>query len=801
MNEGESKKSFKEAGLPEKLPFLEGVYQETITLETSFEDMAASFSTEKGMVLLLSGSNLDSSRYNILALRPRLEVEAGYKKVSLKYRGEKFCLEEDPFDVIQLLVERFKLRGENPGLPVSAGLFGYLSYDLKNVIEKLPCTCMDTGLPDLCLYLPEIIIIQNKNQDHKNQDHKNPDHCTGRAIICIPLFSDELAGRSKNEIIESCKNFFFEGIRRDVKQKPFSIDKSGFKSSFTKKEYLAAVNKIISYLKAGDIYQANLSQRFETGFSGDTYSLFKDLFRRNPASFFSYINAGDHTIVSTSPERFIRQKGRSVESRPIKGTIARGATEEQDINNGLELQNSLKDQAELTMIVDLMRNDISRVTKHGSVMVSEHKRLERYDNVFHLVSVVQGELEDDKTSVDLLRATFPGGSITGCPKIRSMEIIDELESVKRHVYTGSIGYISFHDTMDLSIAIRTATVFNNKVCFSVGGGIVYDSDPEKEFQETLDKGKTLMESLSGSLKTSEGRAVSGGGDSDHDSNHDSRHDYNHDQKAEPKAWINGKIVDLEQAVVSASSPGFQYGAGLFETICVKKGRIFRLQDHISRLNRAWEKLFFQPPPDISWKNVIFSLIKESGLEETTAAVKLLISRDDHHNDSKVFLAAFAREYVHRLDFLGRSGLDLVTYPHPRLSPIADYKTLNYLYYERAGAFAKHHGGDEAVILNPDNTVSETNTASMFIVRERDVILPESPHVLDGVTIKSVLTILSDKGYGISKKKIPLEKLNQYEGIILTNALMGAVKVLSVDRKKINHTEGVCSMINETLFGL
>jgi para-aminobenzoate synthetase component 1 len=154
------------------------------------------------------------------------------------------------------------------------------------------------------------------------------------------------------------------------------------------------------------------------------------------------------------------------------------------------------------MIVDLVRNDISRVTKPGTVIVREHKRLEAYENVFHLVSVVEGELEDDKTSVDLLKATFPGGSITGCPKIRSMEIIDELESIQRHVYTGSIGYLSFHDTMDLSIAIRTATIADNRICFSVGGGIVYDSDPEKEFQETLDKGKTLMESLSDTINMS-----------------------------------------------------------------------------------------------------------------------------------------------------------------------------------------------------------------------------------------------------------------------------------------------------------
>jgi para-aminobenzoate synthetase component I len=504
-------------GIIKSLPFLKDVYQETITLDRPFEQVAAPFAQDFGTVLLLSGLNLDSSRYNILAVKPWLWLVSKDKSVSIKYRGKESNIQQDPFSVIQALLDRFKFRNDSFDLPVLSGLFGYFAYDLKNLIEKLPCTCVDTGLPDLCLYAPSIILIQDKK--HNNKSDNKPGNKIAQAKLCIPILSNELEYRAKDnlkvtrEIINSNKQFFFDRFKKKIKSKPFSISinrpesspeslsglksglKSEFQSSFTKPDYIKSVKKIIDYLKAGDIYQANLSQRFETKFSGDAYSLFKDLFKRNPASFFSYINASDHIIVSTSPERFIRQRGKIVESRPIKGTIARGSTKEQDRKNGMELANSFKDDAELTMIVDLMRNDLSRVTKHGSVIVKEHKRLEAYENVFHLVSVVGGELEDDKTSVDLLKATFPGGSITGCPKIRSMEIIDELESIKRHVYTGSIGYISFHDTMDLSIAIRTATIANNKVCFSVGGGIVYDSDPEKEFQETLDKGKTLMESL------------------------------------------------------------------------------------------------------------------------------------------------------------------------------------------------------------------------------------------------------------------------------------------------------------------
>ena len=471
--------------LIEHLPFLEDVHMESIVLDRPFEQIAASFAQDSGTVLLLSGSTLDSARYNILAVKPWLELVSKHKSVSIKYKGKETCVEQDPFCVIQALLDRFKFDTDSSGFPVFAGLFGYFSYDLKDLIEKLPCTCIDTGLPDLCLYAPSVILVQDNKSGKKST----------KTRLCIPLLSDELESKTKEDIIDNHKKFLFDKLEKKVLRKKFSINKSGFKSSFTKPEYISSVNTIIDYLTAGDIYQANLSQRFEAKFSGDAYSLFQDLFTRNPAPFFSYINAKDHTIVSTSPERFIKQTGRHVESRPIKGTIARGSTKEQDRKNGLELSSSLKDDAELTMIVDLMRNDISKVTKHGSVMVKEHKRLEPYDNVFHLVSVVEGELEDDKTSVDLLKATFPGGSITGCPKIRSMEIIDELESVKRHVYTGSIGYLSFHDTMDLNIAIRTMIMKDQNVYFQAGGGIVAESDPESEYEETLVKARAMMDSL------------------------------------------------------------------------------------------------------------------------------------------------------------------------------------------------------------------------------------------------------------------------------------------------------------------
>lgn len=746
-----------------QLPTIKAVHQEILALDRPFEDIAAFFAHDIGTVLLLSGGDLDCSQYHILAVNPWLEIQSRKEKVSVRCLDKTLDLETDPFSAVQAILNQFRPASGPDEIPVSSGLFGYFSYDLKDRIENLPRTAMETGLPDLILYAPSLVLIREK--------------ATGKTRLCIPVLSHPEGPKEdqdkEQDRVREIRDSFLKTIKTQVPNGAFSMDGSGFKSSFTKAEYISAVQSIIGYLKSGDIYQANLSQRFETGFTGDAYALFLDLFHRNPAPFFAYIHAKDHTIVSTSPERFLWQTGRKVETRPIKGTIARGKTEKEDRENGMRLCESIKDDAELTMIVDLMRNDLSRVTRHGSVTVKEHKRLEPYANVFHLVSIVEGELEADKTSMDLLRAAFPGGSITGCPKIRSMEIIDELEPVRRHVYTGSIGYVGFHDTMDLSIAIRTAVISSNRIHFSVGGGIVYDSDPEKEFQETLDKGKTLMESLTA---FSQKPRV---------------------QKA--KAWVNGKQVDADKASISPLSLGFQYGAGLFETLRADKGTVFRIKDHLSRLNRSWETLFSEPAPDITWEDVIRLLIRENHLMDKQAAIKLILAKDGPENQGKPFLAAFVREYRHRLEVLGKTGLDLVTYPFPRQSPLADHKTLNYLYYYQAGHYAGLNQADEALILNPDGTVSETHTAAVFAVEKNTVTVPESPHVLPSVTLNSVLTLLSDKGYDIQRKKMDRDDLYSSPHILLVNALMGVAKVLSLDGKRIEQEKGICSMINGYLF--
>jgi para-aminobenzoate synthetase component 1 len=421
------------------------------------------------------------------------------------------------------------------------------------------------------------------------------------------------------------------------------------------------------------------------------------------------------------------------------------------------------------MIVDLLRNDIGKVCKGGSVTVSAHKRLEAYQNVYHLVSDVVGELDHGKDSVDLIRATFPGGPITGCPKIRSMEIIDELEPRRRHIYTGSVGYISFHDTLDLSVAIRTATVLNDRIVFSVGGGIVFDSDPADEFDETLHKGRTLMDVFDSQAGN---RGVS------------------------QRVWLDGKVVPRENAVLNMFDRGLQYGYGFYETIRVEEGRIGYLDEHLERFRRTWGALFDSPVPDLHWAKIIRQILADNALEKGVAVVKILVTggtRDlppyDHH------LLVSARPYVHRLEGLRDPGQHLAVYPEPRQSPLAAHKTLNYLYYLLAGRWAVSAGGDEAVILNPDGTVSESNSANILVIHGKTVCKPESPHALPGIMETPVCRYLEKKGYRVCEAKIRPPDLLQADAVLLTNSLMGAVPALSLDGKTLGRSDSLWREIN------
>jgi len=298
-----------------------------------------------------------------------------------------------------------------------------------------------------------------------------------------------------NEVKDKLADVSSSGTEAPFTPIPSPMEQSPLKGGFTHEEYVGAVEKARQYIIAGDIFEVNLSQRFEAELSITPYELYKRLRQINLAPFACYLGFDEVSVVSASPERFLRVRGDWVETRPIKGTRPRGKTSEEDEALANELLSSSKDRAENIMIVDLERNDLGRVCRFGTIKVTELAILEVFPTVFHLTSTVVGRLREDKSCIDLLKATFPGGSITGAPKVRAMEIIEELEPTKRSVYTGNIGYLSFNGNLDLNIAIRTFLVKGRKAYFQVGGAVVYDSNPEAEYQETLDKARALIDAL------------------------------------------------------------------------------------------------------------------------------------------------------------------------------------------------------------------------------------------------------------------------------------------------------------------
>ncbi len=732
-----------------KIGAITGVCVETICLSETFEQAAARFAHLPGTVVLLSGTDLDCARYHILGALPWLEMTARGTRLTIRVDAAEHRIRMQPFDALQTLMAHCRLPADRQWpAPIAAGLLGYFAYDLKDHLEKLPRTTVDDlGLPHLCLYAPSALMVQDRQE--------------GTTRLCIPLRDNVDAPAVRRRFLDLLEHPPRSG-------NPQNRAPGNYRANFTRERYMETVASIRDYIRRGDVYQVNLSQRFQFPYDAPPYDLFQALFDRNPAPFFAFIQAGDHQVVSTSPERFIRRQGRRVETRPIKGTLPRGETPQQDAENRRLLLTSIKDDAELSMIVDLLRNDIGKVCESGSVRVAAHKRVEAYQNVYHLVSDVEGKLAIGQDTVDLIRAVFPGGSITGCPKIRAMELIDLLEPHRRHVYTGAIGYLSFHETLDLSIAIRTATITDGRLVFSVGGGIVIDSDPSAEYEETLHKGRTLLELCHGGGKT----------------------------EKTPMAWHNGNLRPSSEVTLPFSDAGALYGFGLFETIRVDGGRISLLASHLRRFSTSWRRLFETPVPDITWADVIDQVVQANGLSDRTAAVKLFASAGSRNAlavDQQ--LVVTATPYTPRPACAHGTGLRLATYPEPRQSPLAAHKTANYLFYLLAGKWARKAGADEALVLNPDGSISETNTANLIVVSGRQALLPTSPHVLPGVMQKRAAAILAGMGFTVSWERLAPAAIIKADHVLLTNALMGAAPAVSLDGIPLAHDGKLAAGIN------
>ncbi len=389
-----------------------------------------------------------------------------------------------PFHALREELARWRLPETSDDVPLRAGAIGFLGYDLGRYIERLPARARrDIALPEMYWAFYDSVLVLDRR--------------TGMATA----WAADLAGRDPEMMLRRWEKILEESgesinMAASGHATPVSLE-----CNFTPEAYLAAVGRAKEYIAAGDIFQVNLSQRFTAPLVDSPAELYLRLRRTNPAPFAAYLAADDWAVLSSSPERYLSIAGRAVATRPIKGTRPRRdpvrdpTVAEFNRRSVEELLASAKDAAELAMIVDLERNDLGRVCSYGSVRVTERRTVEEYAGVFHTVAQVEGRLHEGRDLVDLLRATFPGGSITGAPKVRAMEIIDELEPTRRSVYTGAVGYIGFDGRMDLNIAIRTLLVDRGRVHLQVGGGIVADSEPEAEFEETLDKARSLFHAL------------------------------------------------------------------------------------------------------------------------------------------------------------------------------------------------------------------------------------------------------------------------------------------------------------------
>lgn len=427
---------------------------------------------------VLLDSSFDSNgtqRFDIMSADPVATLVTKENGTLLQTCAGNEQNSDTPFELLkQQLAELGSVDSGDVELPFHGGALGYFSYDLGRIIEELPATAHnDIGIPlmDVGIYLWALI------RDHQLKTSYFIAHpaCTEqqRAAMLTLATTEQTAPTAAD----------------------FKLT-SEFRSNMTVAEYKEKYHHIIDYIKAGDCYQVNLAQRFKADYQGDEWFAYQRLSERTDAPFSAFMQTDDYALLSLSPERFIEVNQGRVETKPIKGTRPRDKDPEKDRQYAQLLKNSTKDRAENLMIVDLLRNDLSKACELGSVSVPKLFDIEAYSNVHHLVSTVQGKLAADKDAVDLLEGCFPGGSITGAPKLRAMEIIEELEPHRRSAYCGSIAYLDCNGNMDSSILIRTLVCHDGHIYCWGGGGIVADSDADKEYSETLVKVSHLMEGLS-----------------------------------------------------------------------------------------------------------------------------------------------------------------------------------------------------------------------------------------------------------------------------------------------------------------
>ena len=422
-------------------------------------------------------------RYSFIGLAAETVIKVNNYQVRVEKNGKlaEDISVEDPLAWIEEYQKQFKVP-QLASLPdFNGGLVGYFGYEIVRYIEPKLAHIDKTdelNVPDILLMVSnDLLVVDNLSSKVYIITHVNPNE---------EKFEDGLARLS---LIEANINKSFE--QSSIPSE--NIKAEDFVSSFGRENYISAVEKVQKYIKAGDVMQVVPSQRLSCSFKSNPVELYRQLRILNPSPYMYFLNLNDFAIVGSSPEILTRVDNNNIATiRPIAGTRARGKTEQEDLDLEKDLLSDEKEIAEHLMLIDLGRNDLGRIAKTGSVTLTDKMFIERYSHVMHIVSNVECELKENMSSIDVLKATFPAGTLSGAPKVRAMEIIDEVEDLKRNIYSGAIGNLSWHGGMDLAIAIRTAVVKNQRLYIQAGAGIVYDSLPEMEWQETMDKAQALI---------------------------------------------------------------------------------------------------------------------------------------------------------------------------------------------------------------------------------------------------------------------------------------------------------------------
>lgn len=462
--------------------------------------LAADLDTPVSLMLKLTGAHKDAfmlesvtggevrGRYSIIGMKPDLiwQTHGTESRINrtARFDPDGFTTQDgDPLTNLRALIAESRIDLPEDMPQASAGLFGYLGYDMIRLVEHLPNINPDPlGLPDACMLRPSVVAVL--------------DGVKGEVTVVSPAWVSD--GQSARAAYAQAAERVMDAVRDLERAMPQAARDLGDAhevsppvSNFTKDGYLAAVEKAKEYIKAGDIFQVVPAQRWTQDFPQPPFALYRSLRRTNPSPFMFYFNFGGFQVVGASPEILVRVFGDEVTIRPIAGTRPRGETPEQDKALEEDLLSDQKELAEHLMLLDLGRNDTGRVSKIGTVRPTEKFIIERYSHVMHIVSNVVGELAEDKDALDAFFAGMPAGTVSGAPKVRAMEIIDELEPEKRGIYGGGVGYFSSGGDMDICIALRTAIVKDQKLHIQAGGGVVYDSDPEAEYMETVHKSNAI----------------------------------------------------------------------------------------------------------------------------------------------------------------------------------------------------------------------------------------------------------------------------------------------------------------------